>query len=159
MELKGMLMKDAKARGICFDGYTTMKDAENIDALIDFYIQGIDWCLERSYPTLQFLREYFSDVERRGIFLDKKFRKQEFSQLQAYVFHNCTGTIRVAMDYENAVIPMLYFANNCHMRIECTQSQGWAPPIRVPLYIFGDNTITAENNENVTFTKYQMDVL
>jgi hypothetical protein len=33
------------------------------------------------------------------------------------------------------------------------------PPIRVPLYIFGDNVITVNENENAVFTKYQIDLL
>jgi hypothetical protein len=61
------------------------------------------------------------------------------------------------MDYDNMVIPMLYFANDCHMTIKCDQDN--TPAIRVPLYIFGDNRINAASNENVIFGKYEMEVL
>lgn len=160
MDIKGMLMKNARARGICFDGYLTMKECPDVNDLISYYIRGINWCLENDYPTLQFIRDNFSDIEKRGIYVDRKFRNNLFSKLQVYVFHNCSGTIRVELNRQDAIIPMLYFANNCHIKVICKQNQGvGVPPIRVPLYIFGDNVITAEDNENAIFKKYQMDVL
>lgn len=155
-----MLMKDAKTKGICLNGYSEMKDCPDIDSLIDFYIRGIDWCLENNFPTLQYLRANFSNIQDKGIFVDQKFRGKTFSNLQTYIFHNCSGTIKVAMDYKHAVIPMLYFANNCHITVTCEQPKiNNVPPIRVPLYIFGDNVITVNENENAVFTKYQIDLL
>jgi hypothetical protein len=156
MELKGMLMKDAKAKGICVDGYKTMEQCSNVGELVDFYIQSIDWCLEKDYPTLQYIRDNFSDIQNKGIYVGQTFHGEKFSRLQSYVFHDCSGVINVEMDYENAIIPMLYFANNCHITVICKQKN--TPAIRVPLYIFGDNVITAQDDENVIFSKYQMEV-
>ena len=72
-----------------------------------------------------------------------------FSNKQVFVFHDCHGTINVEMDYENAIIPMLYFANGCNMTVICRQKNIF--PVKFPLYIFGRNTIYTENNDSAIF--------
>lgn len=152
MEYKELLLKMAKAKGICVDGYKFVQRTDDKDALVKYYLGIIDWSLERNFPPLSFLSEHFSDCEHLGLYINKTFHGETFSHLQAYVFHNCHGHINVEMDYDNAIIPMLYFANNCHMTIGCEQEN--IRPIRVPLYIFGDNVISAHDNDNIEFIKY-----
>ena len=71
--------------------------------------------------------------------------------MQAYICHDCKGTIKVAMDYDNAVIPMLYFANGCRMRVECEQKND--PAINVPLYIAEDCKVTGAKTDNCVFKR------
>jgi hypothetical protein len=60
--------------------------------------------------------------------------------MMTYVFHNCTGTIRVGLNLEKKIIPMLYFANGCRMEVK-----GDSPVlVRVPFYVFGNNEIVAD---------------
>lgn len=132
MELKEHLMNQARHDGICAEGYEHMR-GYNRPALIRYYLDNPDWCLERGFPSLELLRREFSDIEDDGVYVGKKFDGEVFDKLQTYVFHNCSGTIRVAMDYDNEVIPMLYFANGCNIRVECVQEN--EPAITVPLYI------------------------
>ena len=56
------------------------------------------------------------------------------------------------MDYENEIIPMLYYANTCDMQVICTQEN--IVPIRVPLYIFGDNRVESSDTDNAQYVRY-----
>lgn len=154
-DLKARLMRDARANGICAQGYKEMCEYDR-DKLIAYYLRTIDWSLEKGYPSLVVLREEFSNIEDKGVYIDKTFAGETFAEKQEYVLHNCKGVINVAMDYENAIIPMFYFANGCDIEIRCEQKN--VSPIRVPLYVFGDNVVRAESNENCVFKIYKQEV-
>lgn len=155
-DLKELLIKEAKRKGICVDGLREMVD-NVVSGMVDYYLQMIDWCLERDFPSLSVLKDSFSDCEEKGIYVCKDFEGEEFKGLQAYVFHNCKGRIRVAMDYEKAVIPMLYFANGCELEVSCEQDNG-THPIRVPLYVFGEGEKVRVKG-GAKFVHYQMETL
>lgn len=155
MEIKRELMRLARECGICKDGYKDMK-ASDVDGLIDYYIKTIDWSLENAYPPLPLLRAHFNDIGHKGVYVDREFHGEEFASKQAYVFHHCKGVIHVAMDYDNAIIPMLYFANGCDIEVRCVQRKEGLPPLKVPLYITDgqDNDIRCQNNDLCVFTVY-----
>lgn len=136
-------MDGARRHGICAAGYRQMRGYDR-DGLIDYYIANPDWCMGRGFPSHDILRSEFSDIEDKGVYVGKTFNGEVFSEKQVYIFHDCKGTIRVAMDYDNAVIPMLYFANGCEMHVECEQKN--SPAIIVPLYV-------AESVKRVSFSE------
>lgn len=150
------LIREAKSKGICNEGLKRIVCGD-VDAMIEYYIRIIDWSLENGFPDLETLRAEFSGFEDKGIYVGKTFSGEVFDKLQTYVFHDCKGTIRVAMDYENAVIPMLYFANGCDILVECEQKN--IPAIKVPVYVFGDNDIIAADNDNAKFKFYKKDLV
>lgn len=149
-KLKETLMNDARRGGICAEGYGQMRGYDR-EGLIDYYVQNPDWCMERGFPSLELMRREFSDIEGKGVFIGKTFDGEVFDKLQTYIFHDCKGTIKVAMDYENAVIPMLYFANGCRMRVECEQKND--PAINVPLYIAEDCKVVGARTDNCVFRR------
>lgn len=150
MQLKETLMEDARRGGICAPGYELMRGYDR-DGLIGYYVQNPDWCMERGFPSLKLLHREFSDIEDKGVFVGRAFNGEVFDRLQTYIFHNCKGTICVAMDYENAVIPMLYFANGCKIRVECEQRND--PAINVPLYIAEDCKVVGAKTDNCVFKR------
>lgn len=146
-------MECARSEGICADGYGHMR-AYDRDELIEYYTYNPDWCIERGFPSLELLRREFSDIEDRGVFVGRFFAGEELSGLQTYIFHACRGTVRIAMDYDNAVIPMLYFANGCDMTVECVQAN--SPAIRVPLYVGAGCRVEANASEGCRFRKFRI---
>jgi len=157
-EIKGMLMTEAKAQGICAGGYEDMRNRD-IDGLVDYYLANPDWCMERGYPTLEVLREHFSHIEDKGVFVDKTFTGELLDEKQVYIFHNCKGTVKVGLNMENGIIPMLYVGNKCRLRIIGT---GTTIPVRrseVPVYIFGKNDVSANDNRYVKFIRYKSDLI
>ena len=158
MQLKEMLMEEARRGGICAEGFREMR-TDSIGKLVDYYVANPDWCMERSFPSLEILRREFYDCEDKGVFVGRTFNGEVFSERQVYVFHDCKGTIKVAMDYDNAVIPMLYFANGCNMTISCDQPDN--PPIRVPLYVTdeGDNSVDYAVDDNCEFVRHTIKLI
>ena len=122
---------------------------------IALYKRCIDWALEEGYPSILTLRHDFSDCEEDGIFVDKVFNGECLDSQKVYVFHNCSGTIRVGLNRDKKIIPMLYFANGCDMDIKGIP--GSAMQVRVPLYVFGLNRIGAEQSDDIICTTYKFD--
>lgn len=153
LQLKEMLLEEARRGGICADGFREMR-TDSIGELVDYYVANPDWCMERGFPSLEILRSEFSDIEDKGVYVGKTFNGEVFSDKQVYIFHDCKGTIKVAMDYNKAIIPMLYFANGCNMTISCNQPNN--PPTRVPLYVTdeGNNSIDYVIADNCEFIRH-----
>lgn len=149
--LRKKLLDEGNTHGICNEGVEYINTLK-IDELIGYYLTMIDWCAENNYPSYPVITTYFANCEDNGIFVGKHFNGETLRDKQTYVFHRCTGHINVEMNYDKAIIPMLYFANGCNMTITCKQQN--TPPIRVPLYTFGDNNISYEKNDNAVFNKY-----
>lgn len=154
-ELKNRLIEDARKGGICADGYKLMRKY-NLRQLIEYYLANPDWCMERNFPSLDVIQSEFGNIEDMGVYVGKKFDGEVFDQKQVYIFHNCRGTIRVAMNYEKAIIPMLYFANDCNIRVICDQVN--ITPINVPLYIVykGNNRAIAAKGKYCKFKRYKI---
>ena len=79
--------------------------------LIDYYKTNPNWCLERHFPSLAFLKEYFSDNEtkQKGVYVDS-FVTLRATELN-YIFNNCrVGIITSA-------ITRLYFGLDTEARI------------------------------------------
>lgn len=158
-DIKAELMDKARELGICKDGFSTMSHAD-MDVLVEYYTSNPDWCLERNYPTLPYLQANFSDIEDKGVFVDKIFNGELLNEKQAYIFHNCKGRIKVAMNENLALIPMLYFANGCRMIIKGEPSSQWQrSPVTVPLYEFGKNDISAHDGKFVKYNRYKSKLL
>lgn len=151
---KEFLLREGRIKRMCGENIEALKSCKTKSDAISLYKRTIDWALESDYPSLDEIRKYFPDCERDGIYVDKNLTiNNKFSRQQVYVFHNCKGIVNVGMDYDNAVIPMLYFANNCDVTVTCTQIN--KNPIRVPIYVFGDNDVKTASSQNANFTLYE----
>lgn len=155
--------KKATRYGICdqalYDRALRMCTTKH--ATIDLYKRSIDWCLETNYPDIDFLRSEYknAEMEAAGLYIDHTFNGELLDQHQVYIFHNCKGRILTALNYDALISPVFYFANGCDMEVGCDQEQPCGKPIRVPLYIFGDNAITANDNANAVYKIYQHGLL
>lgn len=153
--LKEVLMEGARRGGICAEGYGMMRGYDR-EGLIGYYLDNLDWCMERGFPGIELLRGEFSDIEDRGVYVGRRFDGELFEGLQTYVFHDCSGRIRVGMNYEMAVIPMLYFANGSRMCVECEQRN--EPAIHVPLYVGDGCEVEAVGSDGCVFRVFRVNV-
>lgn len=150
--LKDKLADTARKKGICREGYERILRGDR-DNLIDYYLEVPDWCLERNFPDMRTLTDEFADCEDRGVFVGKTFHGELLNDLQTYIFHNCKGTIKVGLNVDKSIIPMLYMANGCRMRIVGVGEEHIKPKdhAKVPIYIYGRNDLSARNNRYVEF--------
>lgn len=151
---KAYLQQQAKVHRMCADNRAYLYACETKEDAIRLYKQTIDWALEEQYPDIDFLRKEFNTQESQGFFVDHHFDGEILNEHQVYVFHHCTGTIRVGLNLAKKIIPMCYFANNCNMTILGIESEKDFAD-RVPLYIFGDNNVNAINSELLDARVYQ----
>lgn len=138
----------------CREAYHELLQCVTKDDIIEVYKRNYQWCLENDFPDIDLIRREFSGYEKENIFVGRHFNG-ETVKAQTVIFHDCTGVVNVEMDYEEKIIPMLYFANGCRMNVVCRQENVF--PIRVPLYIFGENHIIATDTEDVEYRKYFYD--
>lgn len=152
---KKQLRREASAHGMCAEYRDELGSVETKHEAIALYKRCIDWALEEGYPSIDTIRREFSDCEVDGIFVDKVFHGEQLNDQQVYIFHNCTGTIRVGLNIKKRIIPMLYFANGCDMDVKGIP--GSAMQVAVPLYVFGQNRIGAEQSEDLICKIYRFD--
>lgn len=147
-----ILRYEARKHRMCAENRLALAaDGITKEQAIELYKKTIDWALEENYPALDVLRREFSDFEHLGIYVDKHFGGDMLLQ-QVVVLHHCSGTINVDLDVKNAVIPMIYVANGCDITIKRPADRVFGLPIRVPIYIFGDDSsVKAVDGENVHF--------
>lgn len=149
---KEYLLRQARIYSMCEENIEGLKACQTKAAAVSLYKKTIDWALEKDFPSLDFIRKEFAECRDLGIFVDTEFRGELLNEHQCYVFHNCHGHLTVDLNVEKRIIPMLYFANGCNLRItraETLQSSH----IKVPLYIYGENTVIAEDTGDITFTR------
>lgn len=149
---KEYLLRQARLNSMCAENIDALRDVQSKAEAVALYKKTIDWALEKNYPPVNFIRNEFGDCEDLGIFIDRTFNGELLDEHQCYVFHNCRGHIRVDLNISKKIIPMLYFANGCDMSVSRADSPHTLS-IRVPLYIYGYNTIKAEDNDDIIFTR------
>lgn len=154
---KTYLQRLAREHRMCADNRAYLNACETKDDAIRIYKQTIDWALEEQYPDLDFLRKEFSGCQNQGLYIDYHFEGEILNEHQVYVFHNCTGHIRVGLNIAKKIIPMCYFANNCNMTILGIEND-FGTLDRVPIYIFGENNIHATASKSCEMKVYRHDV-
>lgn len=157
---KEPLLRQGKLKSMCTENLDALRKCERREDAISLYKKTIDWALENNYPTLDILREYFSDIvcECNGLFVGRDIDVTA-SIMQAYVFHDCKGVINVEMDYDGCTIPMIYLANGCDVTLTCRQPLPCGcKPIRVPVYATSDSRVKIDKTPNAMFTIYKLSV-
>lgn len=92
-DLNIKLKTEAVGAGLCAEHTDRWNTGWNKAALVEYYKANPDWCLERHYPALTILKEYFNDDDTRqqGVYIDS------FVTLRAtglcYIFNNCKAGI------------------------------------------------------------------
>jgi hypothetical protein len=71
MKIAKELAKEAKKNGICDTWYNELKILEDKRAMVQMYLNGIDFCLANDYPDNEYIRANFKGMmEEFGVFLD-----------------------------------------------------------------------------------------
>ena len=149
---KEYLLRQAHLNSMCTENLEALRACESKAEAVALYKKTIDWALEKNFPSVNFIKNEFGDCEDLGLFVDRDFHGELLDAHQCYVFHNCRGHITVDLNVEKKIIPMLYFANGCNISV----TRANAPhtlPIRVPLYIYGENRIDAKDDDDITFSR------
>lgn len=151
-----VLRRGASSHHMCEENRLLLEECKDKHEAISLYKRTIDWALEEGYPDINTLKTFFSDCEDDGVFINRHFNGEVLIDLPVYVFHGCSGSIRTGLNIDKKIIPMLYFANGCDMYIASSDNYGASS--RVPLYVFGQNSIKHERSEDIDCVIYKFDV-
>ena len=71
-ELSIKLRTDARRLGLCDEWFGNWKDETNKQQLIQLYLRGLDFCIERRWPAKKFILHHFSQelLRKNGILVD-----------------------------------------------------------------------------------------
>lgn len=156
---KSIVIADAVNKGVCNEYAGLLDRCKSLTDFLYLYRRGVDWSLENDCPSLKLMRRFQEErLDLHGIFIDKHFDDEVLMDRDVYIFHNCTGTIRTGLNVSKKMIPMLYFANGCDMRVESANEEFLPRPIRVPLYIFGSNKVESESSGKMDCVIYNREV-
>lgn len=107
MNLSHELAKQAKKHGICEDWYLTLKNEDNVNAMLEMYIKGIDFCLSNDYPSNHFIEKNFKGkMEKHGIHLDEIINIQ--NEAKVIALGKTFGTVEIT----GYVISEIFIKNN-----------------------------------------------
>lgn len=154
MDWKNSLLRLGRLNSMCTENIESLRKCKNKTEAIKLYKKTIDWALEHNYPNIEIIRAEFGNCQSDGIFVGEVFNGELLNESQVYVFHECKGTIKVGLNPNQCIIPMLYFANNCDISVEGIDSNRVRPDI-IPCYIFGENNVFTKNDKNATFKIYK----
>lgn len=156
-DIRSVLIAQAKSKGVCAEGLRRMSECVSLEGLIEYYLSNPDWCMERGFPSLAVLRESFSDICERGVYVGREFDGDVLNGCQVYVLHECSGTVRTGLNVESRVIPMFYVGNGCRIRLEGMggERESGAGRSVVPVYAFGDNVVSTVGDGSVEFRVYR----
>ena len=109
--LNNKLLNDAIGIGLCTEHTEGWNPEWDKSDLIDYYKANPDWCLEKHFPSLVFLKQHFCDDEtkKKGVYVDS-FVTIRATEL-CYIFNNCkVGVI-------TSSVTRLYFGLDTEARI------------------------------------------
>jgi len=73
-ELSFTLRDMGRSMGMCDKFYNKWVDGISLDAMLDMYAKGFDFCCQKDFPPLDFIRRNFDreDLHRHNIFIDEE---------------------------------------------------------------------------------------
>ena len=96
-ELSLTLRDMAGAIGACEQIMNQWKDSDDVDTLLERYINTLDFALDKDFPSLEFINNNFNrdDLHRHNIYIDEDVHITDANH-GVYVFlGSCTGSLRV----------------------------------------------------------------
>lgn len=108
MELTEVLKRDGVDKGLCRLWRGKLKAGMSIEAMIQLYIRGIDFCICEDYPTLSFIRENFKGkCEPYGVFIDDDV--MDMKNTPDVVLN---GNCRALLEYDGYSVSRIFARHN-----------------------------------------------
>lgn len=116
-DLSRTLLNQAVSLGLCTE-WTEQWGFPDQQALIDKYLHGIDFCIDKGYPTNTFIKENFDRdiLHKNNIFVDEDVQKRNMSHT-AVLNGSCKGTLL----FDGFSICDLYVRHDSEVTIDCSQ--------------------------------------
>jgi len=134
------LAKEAQTKGICTPGMKKILQSNDKEALLNYYIEGLDFCLEHDFPSNDYLKTEGSDLLAiKGIYIDEDIatvndrRLVLLGKCKGHVVANEYSVMDVFVKHESTV--QLYANDHSFVRIDCFDT------VNVQIYASGNAKI------------------
>jgi hypothetical protein len=154
---KRHLLYLAAKTGMCDPYMAALKECRDKREAVELYKKELNWALSVDYPPFPTIAGEFRGMESEGVFVGHTFSGEVFKRQQCYIFHRCMGEVAVDIDTERSVIPMLYVANGCDLRIRRADTSDRLAII-VPIYVFGENHVVPMEADNIRFHVFRKEM-
>lgn len=142
------LKEEAVSIGLC-DRIFKRLDGDR-KALIKYYKLDPNWSLEHKFPSLEYLESNFNDDETRsmGVYISQHLDNL-ICDKQVYIFNNCTGSIHVVFNEDDAIFPMIYLGHGSNLDIIIDRA-------KTPVSLFDTSSANIDviNNGHVKVNNY-----
>ena len=150
MNLSQQLRQDAMAAGLC-EPHADDWNKESVYDLVEYYKANPDWCLERQYPTYQFLCGNFStaEVQKQGVYVgltECTLLLDKPDGFPVHIFNQCSGTVTI----ENWDVGRVYVALGSKMKFVVKDNAG----LILDYYDDSEIEIIHESKGRVTVYQY-----
>lgn len=85
MNISEQLRQLAIENGVCDKFLNGWSGNESMDELIDKYWKGMDFCIDKNFPPVEFIRSNMKgSIEKYGIFIDGSFNVTDMKSIALY---------------------------------------------------------------------------
>lgn len=113
MELAKQLKTDGIAKGLCQQYQGLIERCENTGQLVGLFFRGIDFCIKKDYPTLDFIRENFKGkCEAYGVFVDAEIQDLKNAENVAL-----NGDCKAMLEYDGYSVSNLFVRHNSQVSV------------------------------------------
>ena len=116
-ELSKALKGQAVSLGLC-EQWTQGWGESSRQELIDKYLHGIDFCIDKKYPTHVFIKEHFDKgiLHKNNIFIDEDVQARNMSHISV-LNGNCTGILL----FDGFASCDVYVRHDSDVTIDCSR--------------------------------------
>lgn len=108
MEQIGQLKADGIAKGLCRQWQMKLHDGISMEELARLFIRGIDFCISKDFPTLDFLRTHYKGrCEPFGVLVD-----DDVSSANNVAEMVLNGASRAMLDYDGYSVSRLWIRHS-----------------------------------------------
>ena len=144
MKINKELAAEAKTKGICKDWYERLLHTEDKHALIQMFLDGIDFCISKDYPSPEFFRLFDGIRQQYGIFRDEPIQAENSKYVVA--FGKCEGAVK----YTGYEVGQVFIKHESKLTVTASGNSF----VMVDVFDNADIEIIAENNAKVCVNKY-----
>lgn len=138
-QLSVMLREMARSHGMCDKFYNKWKDDEDLDSMLDMFVDNQDFCVKNDFPSAEFISKYVDvdDLHRHNVYIDEDIDICTDKSEDYVVLGECCGTIRI----KGFAVSNITLRHGCSIDVK---TEGFA---RVFIRVFDDAECTYEKKD------------
>ena len=141
----GELVAEASRKGICGEWKQRMQEAASLDVLVQMYVRGIDFCVNRHFPSTEYMEANFKGVcERYGVYVNERAEVKN-ARRGVFVGHT-TGTAV----YDGYEVAALYVKDESEITVDADEHS----MVTLDCFDRSKVTVKARNGSKVTVNLY-----